>query len=140
MEEFNLNDPRNLNPDIRSLKDVESRIEEWNNKPEVKENNIEAIDKNKYEKISKPSLNIMKIMAFFGVIALLIIAGYFAIAGWTLYNDGTFINPVNLVCGNVTLNCEPQSCVNECKKDCPACVCECDFPNEINVNIKNGTG
>lgn len=152
-EEFNLNDPNNLNPVITpvfkplpqsSVEEMEvnkeEKIKRWNEKPEVKNNNIEAIDKNKFEKIGKKKLELFKILAPFGILSLVVIAIVAGIYGWTIYKDGTLLSPVNMVCGNLT--CEKQECtfpnIPECAEH--PCVNNCNLScGDTTIKIVNGT-
>lgn len=110
-------------------------IEEWNNKPEVKLNNIEAIDKNKKKPVKKERYKLLMFLAIIGTIALLIIAGAVGIFGYIAYQDGTFINPIALTCGNTTLNVESTTCPEYPSINIPSCPsCQVTCPD---VNIKN---
>jgi len=120
-EEFNLNNPNNLNPIIpnpwpgiinKNLPKKEKLIEDWNKKPEVKKENIEAIDKEKYHKIEKRKLKLLEVVAVIGVLAILIIAGC---VGYSVYVDGSIVPKIF---SNVT--CEGQI-VNVDKGICPSC-------------------
>jgi len=110
---MNLNDRNNLNPTIDEKEKV---INEWNNKPEIKQNQIEAIDKTKYKKIRNSELKVMHVLGMFGVLALLIIA---CSVGYSVYVSGSLV-PKFLT----NMTCESQSCINECNKDCPSCNCQ----------------
>lgn len=111
----NLNDPNKLNP-IKEGK--ERKIKEWNENPEVKKNGIEAIDTTKYRKISKSELSLINILAIFGTISILIIAGSIA---YSVYQDGSLVP--KLVSEQ---RCEAQT-VNVDKGICPQCP-DCNCP------------
>lgn len=118
----------------------EEIIGEYNEKPDVKKNNVELIDKNKFKKIGIGKIKILNILAFFGILALICIIGLAGLYGYTLYNDGTLISPINMT---NNLLCEKQECNVQCTPcgDCNT-VLNCGnltFPKEINLVIKNLT-
>lgn len=83
-----LNDPSNLNP-IESLKQLnvdekKKLINDWENKPSVKEKEIGAYDKKTEEKIGKTKLGLLKILAIISTLALIIIAGTI---GYSFYSN-----------------------------------------------------
>ena len=136
MTEINLNDKLNLNPTIRELTEEqrEKVIEKWNVKQD--KNDFQAIDKRKERPIKKSYFSFLKVLSFFGVLALIIIAGGILIFSYLAWNDGTLLaNPAMLICGNVTVSvpeCPPvPSCPN-----CPSCSVDC---GDTKVNIINGT-
>ena len=61
--------------------DIKKSIENWNNKPEVKNNGIVATTKTKF--------NTMKAFTFLGVIALIVLIAVGTIFAYTLYKDGS---------------------------------------------------
>lgn len=99
------------------------KIDDWNKDPQVKKNGIKAYDTDKSKVVTNNQYSWIKSFAFIGILALLVIAGCVAVFGYIAYQDGTLLNPVELVCGNVTIDenaivCEPTSC------DCsPSLIC-----------------
>ena len=148
MEEFNLNNPNNLNPDINQpmyqpLK-KEGIIKEFNNRPKVKNRKIKAIDTEKSSEISNKSLGFLKLFSILGILAIIILAGGVGTYVYILYNDGTTLNPIEMVCSDVNLNttCGDNNCPDIPK--CPDCNLECsdvecNFPSTLDINL-NDTG
>ena len=110
-----------------SKKEKKKYIEEWNNKPEIKNNNIQAIDIDKGIPIRKTKQGFIKFFTLTGIIALLIIAGALGTFAYLAWQDGTLLeNPAKLICGNTTvqfdegtIKCEATSCVCEPNVSCP---------------------
>lgn len=155
-ENINLNDPNNLNPVVRSQEykplpketpiemrgskiTKEEQINQWNEKPEIKNNKIKAIDTENYKEIKKGSLKLKNVLAFFGIVALLVIAAAVGTLAYIAYTDGTFLEePLEIICGENT--CGEQSCVNTCNKICGNITCgDCIFPEELVISYKNET-
>ena len=140
-----LNNPKNLNPSIENKmekKQREKQIDEWNKQPEIKKQNIEAIDKNKFRKISVSELGLLNILAIFGTISLIILAGSAGIYAYIVWQDGTlipeFICSQNVSLSEGTIRCESQVCN-------PTLTCESqelyndDF-TDIKTKLKNLKG
>jgi len=152
-DEFNLNDKNNLNPDVPKFKPLptevpietkgsitkEEQINHWNNKPEIKNNKIKAIDTEVYDEIKKGNHKLIKFLSVIGIIALLVIAGSVGMFAYLAYTDGTLLEkPLELVCGDNT--CGENNCVNECNKICGNVTCgDCIFPEELVISYKNET-
>ena len=134
MVEINLNDPNNLNPTIQK----EEMIKKWNENPEVKKNGIEAIDTKRYNKISKPELNLLQILSVLGIVSLIIIAGS---VGYSVYKNGSLIPPLisNQNCEAQTVNIDQGICPTCPSLDCPECINECNFPSTLKVVLQNET-
>lgn len=117
-------------------------IENWNERPEIKDNKIKAIDSNKEKSISNGKYKLLNIFAGIGVFALLIIAGAFGIMGYTIYKDGSLRSSVTQICGgiNVTLaptECPSLTCPDIPETSCPTCQVNC--PAVTVRNYFNGT-
>jgi len=139
VDEYNLNNATNLNQKVykplpkQLIQEKLKKIKEWNEIPEIKEKNIEAIDKDKFKKVGKIKFNFLKILACLGVLALLIVA--FSVAYSTYENGALF---PGFVCGNDTVICEAQECSNICG-DC-VCNSTCpEFPDKIKFTYENET-
>lgn len=105
-----LNDPYNLNPQYKPLPKTEPSSEEitqWNKKVENKGVRADRIWK----------WNFWQAMGVIGIIAILIVAGSLGVWAWTIYQDGTMVNPISLVCSpNITLQERQNTCTcGECK-------------------------
>jgi hypothetical protein len=139
--EYNLNDSNNLNPQIKN----DELISKWNETPEVKEKGIKAIDTKKRIDIDKRKFDIIIFMAFIGVIGMLIIAGAVCFYCYMLHQDGTMLNPVELVCGNTSIivpdtnNC-PVPVIPACPSlTCPDVTCGNTTYNPV-IKIYNISG
>ena len=123
----------------------ENRIDEWNQIPEIKQSNIEAIDKNKFMKIGKVKKQILSLLSVLGIIALIVLIGSAGIYGYTLYNDGTLLNkPIEIICGNTSceaqiVNIDKGICPPCPENHCPNCSNICNFPTELEIKLVNGT-
>jgi hypothetical protein len=159
MENFDLNNPGNLNPDLKDIAranqpqqnpprqeiprytpdEKKIAIKKFDERPVVKENGIKAYDSKKYSTIPKW----MKPLAITGIIAVVIVAISIFMIAWIIASDGTLLNPISMVCGNHSITCEGiEVPAQNFSCDCGEVVCgnlTCIFPNEINVNMNNGT-
>jgi len=125
-EAFKKNIEKALNPNPKM---VEKQIENWNNKPEVKEKGIKAEKRWKW--------NFWQTMGIIGIICLIVITIVGGLYGYMFYkSDGkltTFICSPNVTLSN---SCPPVSCSNV---TCGSCNCP-TIPQTI-VNVKcNSTG
>jgi hypothetical protein len=115
------------------------RISSWNNKPEVKESGIEAIDKDNTLPVPKRKFQLMKILTIVGIVSLigiLLIGAVFAYLAW----DGKLKDATSLVCGNTNvtvvpaeINLQPTNC-GDC--NCPNLSCPAD---NIRLYCRNET-
>jgi len=145
MVEFDINSPNNLNPDVNLYKPLpkEKVMEEWSNRPDVKSRNIKAIDTDKSVEVSKGTLNFLKLFAILGIIGIIIIAIGVGVYSYTLYNDGTLLDPVSeMICSPIYVNnsCGNNICpsVPSCP-DCPNCINNCDLSVPDEIKIVNGS-
>ena len=116
----------------------EEMIENWNDNPKVKNNGIEAIDTKKKKPIKKGNYFVLIILAFLGILALLVVAGAI---GYSTYKTGNWILPAD--CGNTTVSCGDNSCptCTSCPDlGCPETICgDCNFPDYLEVSLLNET-
>ena len=131
---MNLNDRNNLNPTIDEKEKV---ISEWNNKPEIKQNGIEAIDKTKYKKIRNSELKVMHVLGMFGVLALLIIA---CSVGYSVYVSGSLVPKflTNMTCEAPIINLDKGICPST-TCDCPE-IPDCNCPVCPDCNVRTYCG
>ena len=104
-------------PEFRKYdeKEKEERIKDWNGTQQVQRNGIEAFDTSKSKIITNGQYAWIKSFALIGLLALLVIAISSGTFGYIAWQDGTLLNPVALVCGNLSIDensivCEPTSC------------------------------
>lgn len=166
MDDYRLNDPNNLNAQFKKLpqgyldehkadeksmqqqkeqeqKEANERaMNEFNNRPDVVRRNIQAVDKDEYERLER---NYVKMKSFAFIItaaAFIILAGAVATIAYVIYQDGTLLpEPDNLDCGDTVV--EPTE-IPACPEfpEIPACpeIPECpSFPEVLDVNIIDDT-
>jgi len=138
--EFNLNDPRNLNQPLNPLpttpppitpENKKQVIKRWNDKPENKGNGIKAVDEKSY--------NWTRRLAIVGVIAFIVLVAAVVMVAVTIWNDGTLLDSIELVCGDNTCSEIPECplCPN-CDVACGDSFCP-EFPDTINIFLNNET-
>ena len=129
--------PTTETPEVKKVDIVEKQIEEWNKKPEVVKAGVKA------DKVWK--WNFWQTLGIMGILSILIIAIVAGIYGYILWKDKTMISPINLVCGNTTINVDKGVCPSDNNTNtntCGNCICNMTLPSpsyQINLHC-NSTG
>jgi len=102
----------------------------------------EQYQKHNLELIKKEDLKKLKRKKYFSgfMTGIFILIGLSLIAGSLFYASYYDKFKSEIICGNSSLKCETQSCINNCDKECPDCSCgDCNFPDNIEINLVNET-
>lgn len=143
MEEnnFNLNEKTNLNPSIDTFKQMDNderkkMINDWENKPSVKEKQIGGYDKRTETTVRKNKLGFLYLMAFLGVLSLIIVGG---VIGYSFYYNYSNYQELTLfpkqVCAPVMPQCPELPEIPECPA-APDCTLTC---GSYNINVTSPT-